>query len=145
MKLPVLSRLRSEFHATETKNRSLWLLGDILNLPSMRQNNLLDDRQPQSRPFRMGGEVRFEDFAAMLARNAGAIVPNIELRLRGAAFSGNNLDLPAGRDGLDTIDQQVEKNLAKQLRVRLHGKPFFFDLELDGFVIDVALKRTDHI
>ena len=58
------------------------LVGKALDFPSVRQNDLLDDGQAQSRALLLGGEVRFEDVIAMLWWNARAIISDFELRFR---------------------------------------------------------------
>src|SRR6266496_1065962 len=62
------------------------LVGQALDLPAVRQHDLLHHRETEAGPFLVRREIGFEDFRAMFRRDARAVVANFKERLLGIPF-----------------------------------------------------------
>ena len=55
---------------------SAGLIGQTMDFPPMREDNLLNYSQPQTGSRLLGGEVGLEDLASSLRGNSGPIIPH---------------------------------------------------------------------
>src|SRR2546427_618 len=71
------------------------LVGQAFDLPAVRQHDLLHDRETEAGAFLVRCEIGFEDFRAMLRRDALAIVADLEECFGGVPPAGDDLDFAA--------------------------------------------------
>src|SRR5262245_56077067 len=62
-----------DLQAAQPEDRAFRNVGATLDLPAVGEDNLLHYRESKPRAFGVGREVRFEDLASVLRRNAGAV------------------------------------------------------------------------
>ena len=80
------------------------LVGQAFDLPAVGENNLLDHGQPQASARLLSRKIRFEDFAAAVRGNAGAIVTDFEDGFGGTALLGDDLNFAVPISGLDGVE-----------------------------------------
>src|SRR5438034_4105117 len=85
--------LRRQLEVADAEERASGVVGHALDLPTVRQHDLLDDGQPQAGALFVGREVGFEDLGALMFRNARAIIDYFQARFRCLALAGQALDL----------------------------------------------------
>src|ERR1039457_937689 len=81
-------RLRGEFEVADAEDSAPGLVGEAFDLPTVREHDLLDNRQTQTSALRLRGEVRFENLRAAVGGNARAVVPHLEHGFGGIALFG---------------------------------------------------------
>ena len=62
----------------EAKDSAFWDVRETLDFPAVGEHDLLDDGQAEPRALLVGGEIRLEDFRALVVGNTGAVVADIE-------------------------------------------------------------------
>src|ERR1043165_6578825 len=67
-----------QFQVSDAEDGAGWVVGPALNFPAVRQDCLLHDGQTQSGPFLVRREVRLENLAPALGRNARAVVAHFQ-------------------------------------------------------------------
>ena len=77
-----------ELDMGNAKERAGRFVGQALDFPAVREDDLLHDRQAQAGPFLIGGEVGLENLRAILRRHARAVVGNFDERLFVVAPAG---------------------------------------------------------
>src|ERR1035441_2392869 len=85
-------RLRGEFEVADAEDGAAGLVGGGFGLPTMGEDDLLDNRQAQTGALRLRRKVRFEYFSAAIGGNARAVVPHLDHRFGGIALLGDDLD-----------------------------------------------------
>ncbi len=127
----------------ESEEGTFGRVGEAFDLPAVGEDDLLHDGEAKAGPVRLGGEVGFEDLGALFRGDTGAVVAHFQERLGGAGTAGDDLDLAAGADGLNGIEQEIEQGLPEELLVGLDGDLGVFGVELNLFILDVDLQGTD--
>ena len=94
-------------------------VGQAVDVPAVGLDDLLDDGKAQAGAFGMGGEVGLENLGAIGLGHAGAVVGDFDEGLLIVALAGADADFALGRDGLDGVEDEVEKGLAEELFVGL--------------------------
>src|SRR6266536_3615435 len=99
---------RGRVQVGDSENRASRVIGHTFYLPTVRQNDLLDHGQAQPRSFLVRGEIGFENFGAVLRRNAGAVVADLEDDPVRILFPGRDLDVSTPLDGLNGVDREIK-------------------------------------
>src|SRR6266498_4669257 len=86
---------RRQPQVSDPEESTFGLVGQALDLPTVRQDDLLHDRETETGAFLVCCEIGFEDLGAVLRRDARTIVAHFEERLGGVPFAGNDLDFAA--------------------------------------------------
>jgi len=79
-------RLRGDLEVGDAEDGALGLVGEALDFPAVREDNLLDDGQAQASALLLGCEVRLEDFIAAFGGDARAVVADLEDGFGGPGF-----------------------------------------------------------
>lgn len=95
----------------DAEDGAFGIVGEALDFPAMREDDLLDDGETKAGPLLVRGEVGFENFLSLFGQNAGAVITNFQTCLRGAVFARDELDLAALAHCLDAIEKQIEERL----------------------------------
>src|SRR3569832_2036312 len=106
----------------------------------MSKVDLLHHGQAESSSLLVRGEVGLKNFLTLFGWHAGAVVANFENRAASVFAIPCDFDFAATIGGLDGIEKQVEKALAKQLFVGLDGGEFFLDAQAKHFFFEVELE-----
>ena len=119
----------------DAKDGAVGFVGKAFDFPAVGEDDLLYYRQSQARAIFLSREIGFKNLGAALGRNARAVVAQLENSFGGAALLGDDLDFAALVNGLDGIEQQVEKGLAEELLVSvITGKRAYEELEREGII-----------
>ena len=130
---------------TDPKNRAVRFPREVVNLPVMSQDNLLDDGETQSGAPVVGSEIRFEDIATDRLRNTWTIVVDFQSgRVTGAAMDFD-ADQPARMKGLNGIDEEVEEYLSKELFIGVDDKGGTGEPPVDRLFLKVRCKRAHDV
>src|SRR5713101_1929065 len=140
----ILSIPGRDLQMSDPEDRALRFVRQALDLPPVRQHDLLDDRQTQPRPLLVRGDVGLEDFVALADGNAGAVVENVERRLGAVALARGDLDFTVPIDRLDGVEEQIKEGLTEQLFIGLDAQFIAQHLEANAFLLDVAAQRPHH-
>src|SRR5436190_1145118 len=99
-----------EFEMSDSESGAPRFVRQILNFPSVRQNNLLNDSKPEPGTLLVCRKVRSENLAAVFGRDPRPIIADLE-NCSAIAAIAFNANFPFGRDRLNRIDQQIEQRL----------------------------------
>src|SRR5882724_3170921 len=127
----------------DAKYRSSRFVGHALDLPTMRQNNLLDDGQAESGAGLLSRKIRLEDLRALIESHSRSVVTDLKSRFRGISLQRQYLYFATVIGGLDCIKQKIEKRLPQELLVCFDGERFAFHLYPDVFLFQIVVQSMD--
>src|SRR2546430_10970671 len=129
----------------DAENRAPRLVRSAFNLPTVRQDDLLNHRQPQPGAFLVRGEIRFKDFGPMLRRNTRAVVTNLQEDPLRILFPRRHFDVPAPLHCLNSVDQEIEQRLPEQLFIRFDHRQRFRHLQPNALFLQIVAQGSNHL
>src|SRR5262249_18739864 len=125
--------LSRQFHVTDAKDGAPGFVCEACDIPTVGEDDLLDDSKAQASPGLLSGEIGFEDFGTTIGRNSGTVVANFEQPFVSTALLGKDLNFPCAVDGLNRIQEQIEKGLTQELFIGLNAELLALNLQADMF------------
>src|SRR5665213_4250937 len=136
-------RSGGDFQMRDAEDRAFGFVGQALDFPAVREDDLRDDGEAEAGAFLVCGEIGLENLRAVFGRDALAVVANFQDRFRGAGAAHLNFYLSARADGLNGVDEQIEQHLPQKLFVGLDGERIAAGLHAELLFLDVKVQRAD--
>src|SRR3954467_3421801 len=103
---------------TDPKRRTTGLILEADDFPPVRGNDLLHNRETKPDAFWPHRDIRFEDVGSFARRNSGAVVADFQDGVTRIDRRPVDVDFSTYADGLNRVEQQIEKRLSEQRRIR---------------------------
>src|SRR6185436_7360704 len=91
-----------QLQMTNAENSTLGYIRHAVNLPAMRQHDLLNHGKPQAGTGFLSCEIRLEDFLAQIRRDTRTVIPDLEGGFP-VSFLSHNFDGAAGVNRLGRV------------------------------------------
>src|SRR2546430_8422994 len=129
----------------DSENRAPRLVRPAFDLPSVRQDDLLNHRQPQSGSLLVRGEIGFENLQPLFLRHARTIIANLKDDPLGILFPRCNLDIAAPFHRLNGVDQEIEQRLPEQWFIRFDHRQRFRHLQPNALFLQIVAQGSNHL